>query len=40
LARLGQRRVDEARTLLKRVPASDPYYRAAQDRLKQLESPR
>jgi predicted CXXCH cytochrome family protein len=37
LARLGQQRLDEARTLLKRVPRSDPYYAAAQDRLKQLE---
>jgi predicted CXXCH cytochrome family protein len=40
LARLGQRRVDDARTLLKQVPPGDPYYKAAQDRLKQLDSPR
>ena len=40
LARLGQRRVDEARALLKQVPASDPFYRQAQERLKQLEPPR
>jgi predicted CXXCH cytochrome family protein len=40
MARLGQRRVDEARALLKEVPPSDPYYKAAQDSLKQLEPPR
>jgi len=40
LARLGQRRVDEARALMKQVPPSDPYYKAAQERLKQLEPPR
>jgi len=39
MARLGQRRVTEARTLLKQVPRSDPYYSAAQQRLKQLEPP-
>jgi len=38
LARLGQQRPDEARALLKRVPRSDPYYAAAQERLKRLES--
>jgi hypothetical protein len=37
LARLGQRRVDEARTLLKQVPPADPYFKLAQERLKQLE---
>ena len=37
LARLGQRRVDEARALLKQVPASDPYFRTAQERLKTIE---
>jgi predicted CXXCH cytochrome family protein len=37
LARLGQQRVDEARALLKQVPASDPYYSTAQERLKKLE---
>jgi predicted CXXCH cytochrome family protein len=36
LARLGQRRVDDARALLRQVPSSDPYYHAAQERLKQL----
>ena len=40
LARLGQRRVDEARTLLKQILPADPYYKAAQERLKQLEPPR
>ena len=40
LARLGQRRVDEARTLLKQVLPADPYYMAAQERLKQLQPPR
>jgi predicted CXXCH cytochrome family protein len=40
LARLGQRRVDDARTLLKQVPPADPYYKAAQDRLHQIEPPR
>ena len=37
LARLGQRRLDEARRLLKEVLPADPYYTAAQERLKQLE---
>jgi hypothetical protein len=37
LARLGQRRPDDARTLLKLVLPADPYYKAAQERLKQLE---
>ena len=37
LARLGQRRVDEALTLLKQVPASDPYYHAAQAQLNKLQ---
>ena len=40
LARLGQRRVGEARALLLQVAPSDPSYRAAQERLKQLESRR
>ena len=40
LARLGQRRVDEARTLLKQVPPGDPYYKTAQERLKLIEPPR
>jgi predicted CXXCH cytochrome family protein len=39
-ARLGQRRVDEARTLLRQVPRTDPYYKLAQERLKQLDAPR
>jgi predicted CXXCH cytochrome family protein len=39
LARLGQRRVDEALVLLKQVPPSDPFYRVAQERLKQLGPP-
>ncbi len=40
LARLGQRRIDDARDLFKQVQPSDPYYGAAQKRLKQLASPR
>ena len=36
VTRIGQRRFDEARTLLAQVPSSDPYYRSAQDRLKTL----
>jgi len=39
LARLGQRRVDEARALLKQVPPADPYFKLAQERLKLLERP-
>jgi predicted CXXCH cytochrome family protein len=35
-ARLGQRRIDEARALLKQVQPSDPMYDAAQRRLKSL----
>jgi predicted CXXCH cytochrome family protein len=34
LARIGQRRFDDARALLMQVPASDPFYRTAQERLK------
>ena len=37
---LGQRRADEARTLLKQVPPTDPFYKSAQGRLKQLAPPR
>ena len=37
LARLGQGRFDDARVLLRQVPLSDPFYKIAQDRLKQLE---
>ena len=40
LARLGQKRLDEARALLKQVLPADPYYAAAQERLRQLEQPR
>jgi len=36
LARLGQRRADDARALLKQVQPSDPFYHAAQERLRQL----
>ena len=36
MVRFGQRRLDEALTLLKEVPASDPYYAAAQAQLKRL----
>ncbi|HEV3139790.1 MAG TPA: ammonia-forming cytochrome c nitrite reductase subunit c552 [Vicinamibacterales bacterium] len=36
LARLGQRRVDEARALFKQIPRSDPYYDKAQEQLKRL----
>jgi Flp pilus assembly protein TadD len=36
VAKLGQRRVEEARTLLQQVPKSDPYYAAAQEQLKKL----
>jgi predicted CXXCH cytochrome family protein len=40
MARVGQGRTSEARALLKEVPSSDPYYKAAQDSLKQLGSPK
>jgi predicted CXXCH cytochrome family protein len=40
MARVGQGRTEEARALLKDVPSSDPYYKAAQDSLKQLGSPK
>jgi len=40
LTRIGQRRIDDARTLLQQVPSSDPYYRSAQERLKTLPSSR
>jgi Flp pilus assembly protein TadD len=36
IARIGQRRFDDARALLLQVPASDPFYRTAQERLKTL----
>jgi len=37
MVRFGQRRLDEAQTLFKQVPASDPYYAAAQAQLKKLQ---
>jgi len=37
MARVGQGRTDEARRLLREVPSSDPFYKAAQDSLKQLK---
>jgi predicted CXXCH cytochrome family protein len=37
MARFGQRRLDEAVALLKQVPASDPYYAAAQAQLKKVQ---
>ena len=40
LARLGQRRVDDARALLEQVPPGDPAYKAAQARLRQLQAGR
>ena len=36
VARFGQRRFDEARTLLEKVPRTDPYYEAAQQQLRKL----
>jgi tetratricopeptide (TPR) repeat protein len=39
LARLGQGRNDDARALLNAVPRTDPYYAAAQERLKALRRP-
>jgi predicted CXXCH cytochrome family protein len=40
IARINQRRFDDARALLLQVPSSDPYFRAAQDRLKGLPAAR
>jgi predicted CXXCH cytochrome family protein len=40
VTRIGQRRLDDARTLLMQVPSSDPFYRSAQERLKTLAPPR
>jgi predicted CXXCH cytochrome family protein len=37
MARVGQGRAEEAKALLKEVPSSDPFYKAAQDSLKQLK---
>jgi predicted CXXCH cytochrome family protein len=39
IARINQRRFDDARALLMQVPSSDPYFPAAQDRLKMLAAP-
>ncbi len=36
VARFGQRRFEEARTLLQQVPRTDPYYEAAQQQLRRL----
>jgi 5-methylcytosine-specific restriction endonuclease McrA len=36
VARIGQRRFEEARTLLQQVPKTDPYYEAAQQQLRKL----
>ena len=36
VARFGQQRFDEARTLLQQVPKTDPYYEAAQQQLRKL----
>ncbi|MGE0815328.1 MAG: ammonia-forming cytochrome c nitrite reductase subunit c552 [Vicinamibacterales bacterium] len=38
LVRLGQQRPDDARRLLARVPATDPFYATARARLKQLDA--
>jgi predicted CXXCH cytochrome family protein len=39
IARTGQHRIGDARELFKQVPPSDPSYKMAQERLKQLEAP-
>jgi predicted CXXCH cytochrome family protein len=39
LALLGQHRYEDARTLLKQVPRSDPMYRPAQERLQHIDAP-
>ena len=36
LARLGQRRVDEARALFKQIPRGDPYYEKGQEQLRRI----
>jgi hypothetical protein len=36
LARIGQRRLDDARTLLAGIARVDPYYARAQEQLKKL----
>jgi hypothetical protein len=40
LARIGQRRLDDARALLRRVSPVDPFYQGAVERLKELDPPR
>ena len=40
LARIGQRRLDDARALLRRVSPTDHYYQGAVERLKELEPQR
>jgi predicted CXXCH cytochrome family protein len=40
LARIGQRRLDDAKALLRRIPPADRYYPAAVQRLKELEPER
>jgi tetratricopeptide (TPR) repeat protein len=37
VAKLGQQRVEEGRTLLQQVPKTDPYYEAAQQQLRKLQ---
>jgi predicted CXXCH cytochrome family protein len=37
IARLGQRRLDDARVLLKQVPPGDPFYQQAQEQLRKLQ---
>jgi predicted CXXCH cytochrome family protein len=36
IARLGQRRIDDARTLLRDIPNTDPFYEQAQEQLRRL----
>src|SRR5439155_3101978 len=36
LARLGQRRVDDARALFKQIPRGDPYYEKGQEQLRRI----
>jgi Tfp pilus assembly protein PilF len=38
LARFGQRRYNDARVLLQQVPASDPMYGPAQERLRDIDA--
>jgi hypothetical protein len=37
VARIGQKRLDEARTLLAQIPRTDPFYERAQEQLKKLQ---